>query len=264
MLELSRKVGNMNIRDKLYIATYAENSLEVIRNYGIGMESNHICITECLDDGNTIKELVNDMDYCDCKDKLIIHGPFTEIIPMGIDRKLVDAGMERLNEAAEFAINAGSKRMVVHTGLITEMYYDVWHIEKSTEFWTRFIKDKPSDFKIYIENVFETSPEALREIIDNINDPRVGICLDVGHANAMKKDYDVYKWIKILGKRIKHFHIHNNEGIKDSHRPLGDGELDYHRVLESILSNCDEDVTYTIESMNCIDSIKWLEKGKYI
>jgi len=264
VLKLFRKVGNMNIRDRVYVATYAENSLKAIKEYGLGMESNHICITECLDEESTINTLREDVNYCNCKDNLIVHGPFTEIIPMGIDGKIVEAGMERLNEAAEFAIKAGSKKMVFHTGLITDMYYDSWHIEKSSKFWERFIKNKPDDFNICIENVFETSPMALKEIIDIIGDKRVGICLDIGHANARKNDYDIYDWIEILGKRIKHFHIHNNDGTKDSHKPLGDGSLDYHKVFDCITKNCDECVTYTIESMNCIESIKWLEEGEYI
>jgi sugar phosphate isomerase/epimerase len=264
VLELSRKVGDMNIRERLYIATYADKALETIKKHNLGMESNHICITENLDDDKTMDNLINDIKLSECEDRFIIHGPFTEIIPMGIDRKLVKAGMDRLDSAAEFTLKAGAHRMVVHTGLITEMYYDSWHIEKSADFWQEFMANKPGDFNIMIENVFDKSPMALKEIVDSINDERIGICFDVGHANAIGGDYSVYDWIKMLGSRIKHFHIHNNYGGKDRHLPLGDGDIDYKEVFRCIDDYCESEVTYAIESMNCIDSVNWLIEEEYI
>lgn len=268
MLELCRKVGFMNIRERLYIATYATNSLDVIRSNGLGMESNHVCITEHLNKENideTYREIGKDVNYCGCKDKLILHGPFTEIIPMGIDKRIVMTGMERLNEAAALGIKIGAKKMVVHTGLIPQMYFDEWHIEKSSMFWSEFISNKPKDFELVIENVFENSPKALKEIIDNIDDSRVGICLDIGHAHAVEKQYGAQDWVSYLGNRIKHFHIHDNSGGgKDLHGPLGSGTIDYMSVFKSIEENCSSDVTFTIESMNCEDSVKWLAEKEYI
>ncbi|MBK5253861.1 MAG: sugar phosphate isomerase/epimerase [Peptostreptococcaceae bacterium] len=258
----------MNIRNRLYIATYATNSLDVIKSNGLGMESNHVCMTEYLNSDkieDTYNGIVEDIERCGCADKLILHAPFTEIIPMGIDQRIVMLGMERLNEAAELAVRLGTKKMVVHTGLITDMYFDEWHIEKSSIFWSKFIENKPKDFKLVIENVFENSPKALKEIIDNINDPRVGICLDVGHANAVEKEYSAEDWISYLGNRINHFHIHNNNGErKDTHSPIGLGTIDYKSIFKSIEKNCNDEVTFTIESMNCEDSIKWLIEEKYI
>lgn len=42
-----------------------------------------------------------------------------------------------------------------------------------------------------------------------------GFCLDVGHANLMYRDLREY--IKALGKRLKALHIHDNNGLTDSH-----------------------------------------------
>ena len=63
--------------------------------------------------------------------------------------------------------------------------------------------------------------------MEKVTDPRVRICLDVGHAHAMTlPEYKVLDWIRILGPYITHFHLHNNDGTGDQHRALGDGTLD--------------------------------------
>lgn len=44
---------------------------------------------------------------------------------------------------------------------------------------------KPADFRLYIENVLEDEPFMLTNMMKKISDPRIGLCLDTGHANAM-------------------------------------------------------------------------------
>lgn len=43
-----------------------------------------------------------------------------------------------------------------------------------------------------------------------------GLCMDTGHFNFLKQDFRDY--IPVLGKRIKAFHIHDNDGISDQHK----------------------------------------------
>ena len=43
-----------------------------------------------------------------------------------------------------------------------------------------------------------------------------GLCLDTGHLNLVKQDVRYY--IPILNKRIKALHIHDNDGLSDTHK----------------------------------------------
>ncbi|MBR5316124.1 MAG: sugar phosphate isomerase/epimerase [Firmicutes bacterium] len=253
------------MKDKIYLATFSENAVEVAKKYGVKLEINDICISDMLDPEkreNLLATIRKELEDCG-SEEAIIHGPFTEIIPSAIDHRAVDFGLSRLEEAYEVAEALGIKRMVVHTGYIPQMYYKNWHLEHSIAFWSRFMEDKPADFQIFIENVFDDEPAMQKDLIDGLNDPRIRACLDVGHAHVMTMaEYDVYQWIEILGHRIGHFHLHNNDSSFDTHQDLTDGTLDMVKVLECIKTYCTEDVTLTIESRKCDENTKWLLQQK--
>lgn len=247
----------------LFLCTFAEDALNIIKEFGIGMESNHFCISERLDDHvveETISEVNKDMRFCDIDDlrKVFVHGPFTEIYPQAIDHLMTETGRKRLDSAFEACRRLGLNRMVVHSGFLPIMYFDTWHVERSVEFWGEYMRDKPSDFSIFIENVFDPNPEPLIEIVETLADPRIKLCLDVGHANAVTIDKSVYQWIKSMGENIGHFHLHNNDGSNDLHNPINDGTLDMDKVLRHIDDYCPPDATLTVESRRVNGGIEWL------
>ena len=73
------------------------------------------------------------------------------------------------------------------------------------------------------------------------------------------------KWIEYLGQKIKHFHLHNNQGgKKDLHDDFFNGILDPTEIMEAIDTYCPNS-TLTIESKNAMATGKWLDdyfKGK--
>ena len=56
--------------------------------------------------------------------------------------------------------------------------------------------------------------------------------IDIGHANA--NGWDIPRLLHDLKDRIRGYHLHNNDGIHDQHRRLGDGTVDYDRLLPLI------------------------------
>lgn len=251
------------MKNKLFLCSFSKDALEIIKDNGIGMESNHFCISYNLDEENfkdTIAVVRSDMEFCgiDNLDRLFIHGPFTEIYPQAIDPKAVKMGLDRLEDAYLGCKELNAKRMVVHSGFLPIMYFDEWHIKQSVEFWSKYMKNKTEDFNIYIENVFDPNPEPLVEIVKGIDDKRVKLCLDVGHANAVTEKKDVYQWIKLMGENIGHFHIHNNDGSGDQHTAVTKGTIDMELILKYIKDYCSDDVTLTVESREPEDSIPWL------
>lgn len=249
------------MKNRVFAATFAEDAEAVAKKYGINVELNHICISESLDEEKrdaTVKDMKKYLENTGCS-KAIVHGPFTEIIPGAIDHRAVEVGMVRLNEAYEVCQRLGINKMVVHTGFVPLMYHKEWHLEKSKEFWKRFLEDKDENFEIYIENVFEDEPYLMRDLVDAIEDKRASICLDVGHANAMtNSEHSVEQWIKVLGKRIKHIHIHNNDGTGDTHNSIEQGTLNWKEIIALLNSYGAENYTITVESRYAEDSINLL------
>lgn len=258
------------MKNKLFIATFSEGALKVAKDFGVGLEINHICISEELDPSNRrnlLAQIRKDIAAAGVSDPsgLFLHGPFTEIHPAAIDYRARQMGMERLNEAYEVAAALGINRMVVHTGWIPFIYFKSWQAEKGAEFWQKFMSDKPSDFHIYVENVLDDEPYMLLDMMKRIDNPSIKLCLDTGHANATTSpELPVEKWIEVLGSHIGHFHLHNNDGTGDSHSPFDCGSMDMNSIFSAINKFCDDDVTLTIEARDARACLCWLDKNNYL
>ena len=250
---------------QIYLSTFSHMATREISSYGIGIEYNQFCISKWLDD-DAIDDTLDRMrgqavkcgiDLEEDREKAIVHGPFCEIAPASFDHLFRELAMKRLDQAAAGTMKLGLRRMVVHTGYVPQIFYPEWHIKESIGFWQSFLRDKPDDFNVYLENVMDEEPEMLSEIVVGVDDPRMRICLDVGHVNVCS-DTGVVRWIEKIGPLIAHFHLHNNDGKNDLHAPLTEGTIDMDEVLRAIDDFCPEDATLTIESRKCHESIRWL------
>jgi sugar phosphate isomerase/epimerase len=69
--------------------------------------------------------------------------------------------------------------------------------------------------------LFKNGDDGLR-IVNSLSLDNVGVCLDIGHTLLSNSLVDIsYK----LKDRIIHMHIHDNDGVKDLHSPLGSGKI---------------------------------------
>ena len=148
--------------------------------------------------------------------------------------------------------------MVVHSGYAPQMYFPEWFVPKSIEFWRDFVRELPEDFEMLLENVLDVRPEHIRDVCDGVDDPRLRICLDVGHANAYS-EVPVEDWIAMLGGRIAHVHLHNNDGSRDAHAPLNAGIMDIVHILE-LLDKYAPEAEICIESVDAVSCLKTLEE----
>jgi sugar phosphate isomerase/epimerase len=89
-----------------------------------------------------------------------------------------------------------------------------------------------TNLQLSIENSPETTPEQFNELfarlhaLGAIRMDRVGMCLDIGHANlcaSTRNDYLGYLDQLDLHVPIIHLHVHENWGDCDSHLPLFTG-----------------------------------------
>lgn len=250
-------------KNRIHIATFSENAEETAKRYGYGLELDHLCISENLDEENlknTLDQMKSSMEAAgiESPERLIIHGPFTELMPCAIDRRARELARERHLQSVEVCRKLRVKKLILHSGWIPSMYFPSWQVEKSVEYWKSLAECLAEDFVLCIENVFEPEPDTLIDIIDGVNDPRIRICLDMGHANAAKSAGTAEDWIERMGSRIGHFHIHNNDGTRDSHQELDRGEMDMKRLL-TLAEKVSPEATFTIESRKCEASARWLE-----
>ncbi|MEG1536981.1 MAG: TIM barrel protein [Clostridiales bacterium] len=252
----------MNLKQHLYLATIDPNSASLARKFDLGLEICQFCTAMNMDDKNfsvwdqQVKEQLTQTS------RAIFHGPFNELHPSAIDPLALALAKYRFKQAAQLAATYGIHKLVLHSGYVPHMYMDIWFIDRSIEFWQEFIRTQPDHFSLYIENIQESNPDVLREIIQGINDTRVKLCLDIGHAHVFSK-LSPAEWVNRLGAAIGHVHLHNNDGINDHHWPLNQGTIDIKEFL-TCLSEKSPNATITLENSVCEDSIQWLTQQHYL
>jgi len=251
--------------DRIFIATFSRNAEKTALEYGMGIELNDLCISSNLDEdkfGTVLDRMRRRIDAAGQSGrKVIMHGPFTELSPASIDHLAVEMMLKRYRQTLVFCERLGINDLVLHDGYLPLIYHKDWHKKRSVAFWKSFAEELPEGMTVYVENVFDDEPFLLTEIIGAVGRDSVKICLDVGHANAMRGDGpEVVEWIKVMAPLIGHFHLHNNDGTADLHNDIDCGTMDIRSVLETINGFCSPDVTLTVESRESGPSVRFLRE----
>jgi len=247
-----------NVKDRLYLATIAEDAAEAAREYGLGLEIAEFCTASNMDlNFGHWDNLVCEKLRVAGADRCVFHAPFNELCPAAIDPLVLDVTKRRYRAAMELAQTYGARRMVVHSGFMPFVYFPEYFVERSVAFWTEFLASVPPDFTLHLENVLESEPDMLVDIVRQVGDRRLLLCLDTGHAEMMKKGITLEEWLEKVLPHLGHAHLHNNDGTSDSHSALWDGLIDMEHVVKTILTCCPE-ATITIETRESYKSVQWL------
>lgn len=187
-------------------------------------------------------------------------------------KELQNTMMKFYNEAYSIAKQLNCTEMIIHANYKPGTdWYDGW-INRSKIFLETFLKDKDNSITICIENQFEVDSELFIRLIDEINDTRVKVCLDIGHVNC-NSNMPLEDWIKTLNTRIAQYHLHNNHGKQtiygynrdDEHLAINDGTIDIKEILK-LAENYTPDAIWSIESKvkYLEESVEYLKKLGYI
>jgi Sugar phosphate isomerases/epimerases len=266
-------------RKKIYISTIAGDSRDTALKYGFGLEIAEYCTATNMDTIADVPECltatgleIGKMPKWDkiVRDKLegigrcTFHAPFNELCPAAIEPRIYEVARARYREAAALAGTYGAQRMVVHSGYVPLVYHKGYFHERSVVFWRDLLGDLPQDFTLLLENVLDDTPELLTGIVREIDDPRLRLCLDIGHANTIVSEVPILEWIDICAPYLGHLHLHNNYREYDNHNPPDDGLIDSHAAIRRLLEHNPADMTLTIESIEALPTATWLEAGGYI
>ncbi|MBN1365498.1 MAG: sugar phosphate isomerase/epimerase [Syntrophaceae bacterium] len=104
-----------------------------------------------------------------------------------------------------------------------------------------------SGIMVCIENLSERA-DSFAPAFEAI--PDLKMTLDIGHAQLLARQNTSFRFIEEHFSRIAHIHVHDNRGgtgVKDDlHLPLGEGLVDYQKILKSLLDK-GYDSTITME-----------------
>lgn len=241
-------------KERLFLSTIADDAVQTAREFGLGVELAQFCLAENMD--KTPPDVQASLDAALQVPRRVLHAPFAELCPAAIDPLVRAVTRRRFLQAAALAKRCGAEKMVVHSGFIPLVYYPEWFAPQSAAFWREFLNDVDG-LTLCVENVMETSPDVLRQIAEQVNDPRLRICFDVGHAFCQSGE--LAPWLDALAPYISHVHLHNNHGSFDEHLGLPDGTLDMAAVIRQLEALAPQ-ATYTLEVRPARASVEWLLK----
>ena len=246
------------MKENIYLSTIDTAAASLAREYGLGIEIAEYCTAWNMDrEFSAVDPLVR--ESLKGISRSTLHGPYNELFPCAIDPKAKELAAFRYRQAIDLAKKYGSKKVIVHGGYNPWIYYPVWYVEQSILFWKEFLQEDPG-VEIVVENVLETEPQWLLDIIKGVDDPRLKLCLDVGHVNAYSA-IPLEEWLKSWAPYISHFHVHNNDGTRDQHNPLTEGSIPMKKLFAMIDELC-PDATATLELMEGKSSVQWLEEER--
>ena len=247
-------------RENIYLSTIADDASKVARKYGLGIEIAEYCTAWNMDEKFTAIDPVVRKKLTHSP-RSLLHAPYNELFPCAIDKKARALATSRYRHAIALAKRYGSEKVIIHGGYQPMMYFPVWYTEQSILFWKEFLKEEPG-VELVLENVLEEEPDWVLDIIKGVDDPRLRMCLDIGHVNAYS-GIPVMDWLERCAPWIGHFHIHNNDGTRDQHNALFEGTVPMEEFLHRAEELC-PDASFTFELMKAEPSMNWLRENGVI
>ena len=241
-------------KEQIYISTIAPDASRVAKEYGLNLEIAEYCTAWNMDEkfagvDSVVRKKLEGIPTS------TLHAPYNELFPCAIDKKARELAAFRYRQAIDLAKRYGSTKVIIHGGYNGWIYYPVWYTEQSILFWKEFLKEAPG-VEIVLENVLEREPAWILDIIKGVDDPRLRMCLDIGHVSAYS-NVSVVDWLETCAPYISHFHVHNNDGTLDQHNALNDGRIPMKEFFLRAEELC-PNATFTLELMKAEPSVCWL------
>lgn len=182
------------------------------------------------------------------------HAPFRDLNPGGHDPEALALAHRRLAGALELTSTFGVTELVAHTAWDPDMYgldAEAW-IERSASFWGGLAEiAEENGARFALENVFDRNPDTLVALLERLPAARFGANFDVGHWHAYS-EAGLTEWFSALGERLVSLHLHDNGGLHDDHRALGDGSVPWREFFAAVRAT-GRPLEWTLENRSVAD-----------
>jgi sugar phosphate isomerase/epimerase len=233
----------------------------IARMNNLGIEFQSFCEPELLE--NPKQAILEHYAYKDVVHKAL-HGAFYDLCPGSYDPLVREVARKRVLQSLEVARELNICDVIFHYGYVPNTSSPEEWTRRSVEFWKGILEQTPERIRLHVENMFEDTPRVIKRLVDLVNSPRLGICLDIGHVYAFSET-SVFEWVETLGSGISYVHIHDNNGRKDEHLAIGDGSIPIKRVLDAIETQSNE-ALWALEQEHeddLIRSLEWIKKNYF-
>jgi len=127
----------------------------------------------------------------------------------------------------------GGGTVVLHTAFPPDQWYPHrWGAFLSS--LNELMDAVPANVRFAVENtpVDSGQVDVILDIVDRYPAERVGVCLDLGHANIQENALNA---VRAAGRRLIHVHASDNHAAQDDHLVPGKGSVPWRRVVAALL-----------------------------
>lgn len=187
---------------------------------------------------NKKKEIQKALKYH--KTGLVCHLP-TFVYHADLTQSIRRASLEETLMSLETATEINAEKTVLHPGIISGMGRYAVDLAQKYAFEsleTIVSKAEKLGLKLCLENMpprFMTffEPGEFEKIFKIF--PGLHMTLDIGHANIdCNKEHRALNFIQKFKDRLSHIHISDNNGKKDEHLPIGQGNINFREIADAI------------------------------
>lgn len=174
--------------------------------------------------------------------RVAAHLPFMELRPGTSDPGLLAATRDLLARGMDLAEQYGAAHMVGHVCFIPDQdgtRAEDW-LRITAETWNGLLGTRPGAPLLCLENTWETDYQPLLDLVSRLPEGRAGLCLDLGHWHCYAGGVvrrDLTDWVGALGQRLKHLHLHDNDGSGDQHLGLGRGAIPFAELFAALAAH---------------------------
>jgi len=158
---------------------------------------------------------------------VFLHSPTIDLNPASLNPGIREETLKQMEETIDFAVKINAEAITTHPGLIHRFEerirnYGKLHAIKTLNNANEYAMERGIKFSIEnMPNKYAYFCNTAEEHQFFINECGSYATVDTGHANTTK---DVKSFFKI--KKIAYYHLNDNNGEKDQHLTLGEGNLD--------------------------------------
>ena len=151
------------------------------------------------------------------KNEITMHGQFSDLNVASLDKEIKKISEKRYYQSLELAQSINASTLLFHTNKkSTKHIKSQKKFDKNfLSFWQSFIKDiEKTKLIAVLENVHEKTPNFIKNVIQEINSPKLRASLDVGHVNVYS-NLEVEIWLNEYKDILHH------ENAVGNFEPLG-------------------------------------------
>jgi len=175
-----------------------------------------------------------------------IHGPFQSLTLFAHDPLIAAVVVDRLRCALYFAAEIGATQIVIHSPFTPFGSHDLLYTEpKRLQQELKIAQNvlggllplaQEIGCVFVIENIYDTNPQPLIDLVSSFHSPFVRLSLDVGHAFLTQQvgGPSPEQWMRKVAPLLAHVHLHDSDGQADRHWAIGRGKIRWQALFAEL------------------------------